>query len=100
MKAAKAVLMVLAAAAVILALFLMGGLFQRLLVAGARLADDVGDTVIITDDDVVGERAPVYETPLPAATWPAGDDPSWSEDMPLAPVDQTAEELAREMEGQ
>ena len=31
----------------------------------------------------------------PKSTVPPGDDPSWSEPMDSAPVDQTAEELAK-----
>jgi len=84
--------------AIILAAFL-AGLFQRLLIAGARLAQDMGDTVIITDEDVIGgdgEAAP-FATEPPAATWPPGDDPSWSEDMPQVPVDRTADELAEDL---
>ena len=64
-----------------------------------RNGDRRGEFMILTDDAEVGEVnasfAPAYDAPV--ATWPPGDDPSWSEDMPLAPVDQTADELAEEM---
>ena len=88
---------VLAVALVILFALFLGGLFQRLLIAGARLAQDLGDTVIVTDEVIGGDEA--LQTPETAlvATWPPGDDPSWSEDMPLYPVDKTADELAEEM---
>ena len=87
----------LAVALVVLLLFFLGGVFQRLLIAGARLAQDMGDTVILTDEDEVGGGATQTPEPVAAVTWPPGDDPSWSEDMPLVPVDQTADELAKEM---
>ena len=99
MKAIKVIAAILAAALVFVLVLFVGGLFQRLLITGAQMAQDWGDTVILTDDAEVGEGnasyAPDYDAPV--ATWPPGDDPSWSEDMPLAPVDQTADELAEEM---
>ena len=87
----------LAALAVVVALallFLLGGVFQNLLIAGARLAQGIGDTVMPEEDIPIGGAEP---TTAVAATWPPGDDPSWSQDMPLSPVDKTADELAEEM---
>ena len=83
---------------VALALFLLlAGAFQNLLIAGARLAQGIGDTIVPEGEVAVGpdEAGP---TAVAAATWPPGDDPSWSGDMPLSPVDKTADELAREMQ--
>ena len=99
MKAAKIAGGVLAAALALLLLALLAGLFQRLLIAGTQMARNLGDTVIVTDEDEGdedGEAAP-FQTDAPVATWPPGDDPSWHEDMPLSPVDKTANELAEEM---
>ncbi|MBR3502682.1 MAG: hypothetical protein IKO07_00380 [Clostridia bacterium] len=91
----------LAALAVVLGLallLLLAGAFQNLLIVGARLAQGIGDTVVPDEEQETGwdEAEP---SAAPAATWPPGDDPSWSEDMPLAPVDKTADELAEEMKG-
>ena len=96
MNAKKIGLTALAAAAGLVLLVLLGSLFQRLLIAGARMAQGIGDTVILDDEAVIGDGAAEPTAGL-QATWPPGDDPSWSGDMPLAPVDKTAEELAREM---
>ncbi len=100
MKTAKIAAAVFAAGLILLLVLFLGGLFQRLLIAGARLAQDMGDTVILTEEDEIGGEA--FQAPEAAAiaTWPPGDDPSWSEDTPLVPVDMTAEELAEEMKNQ
>ena len=98
MKTGRILLTALAVALVILLVMFLGGVFQRLLIAGARMAQDMGDTVIITDEDEIGgEEALQTPETVAVTTWPPGDDPSWSEDMPLVPVDQTADELAEEM---
>lgn len=99
MNAKKIGLTALAMLAVVVLLALLGSLFQRLLIAGARLAQGIGDTVILDDETPVGgdDEEP---TAAPMATWPPGDDPSWSEAMPLAPVDKTAEEMADKMKGE
>lgn len=91
----------LAALAVVLGLallLLLAGAFQSLLIAGARLAQGIGDAVLPDEAAETGEDEAEPGTVL-SATWPPGDDPSWSEDMPLSPVDKTAEELAEEMNG-
>ena len=96
MRAAKAVLSVIVIA---LAVGLITGLlmlFQRLLISGANMAGQWGDTLAVDQgasapDDTIETFAPVE----PKSTVPPGDDPSWSEPMDSAPVDQTAEELAK-----
>ena len=98
MKAGKIAGALVTALLALIVLALLAALFQRLLIAGTQMARDVGDTVILTEEDVVGEgETEPFATDAPAATWPPGDDPSWSEDMPLSPVDKTAEELAEEI---
>ncbi len=100
MKAAKIAGIALAAALALLLVFFLAGLFQRLLIAGTRMVQDMGDTVIITDDEEVGGKTAPAWTEAPVATWPPGDDPSWGEEMPQVPVDKTADELAEETENQ
>ena len=90
---------VLAALLALALLAFLAGVFQRLLIVGAQLARGMGDTVIVTDEEESADddALPAQPTDAPAATWPPGDDPSWSQDMPLSPVDKTADELAEEM---
>lgn len=96
MRAAKVVLSVVVIA---LAIGLIAGLlmlFQRLLISGANMAGQWGDTSTVDQgasapDDAVETFAPVE----PKSTVPSSDDPSWSEPMDSAPVDQTAEELVK-----
>lgn len=80
-------------------LLLLASVFQNILIAGARLAQGIGDTVVLDEETAIGGEEP-EPTAAAVATWPPGDDPSWSDDMPLSPVDKTAEELAAEMQGQ
>ena len=96
MRAVKAALsfVVIALAVGLIAGLLM--LFQRLLISGANMAGQWGDTSTVDQgasapDDAIETFAPVE----PKSTVPPGDDPSWSEPMDSAPVDQTAEELAK-----
>ncbi len=100
MKAAKIVGGALAVLLALALLVFLAGLFQRLLIAGTQMARNLGETVIVTDEEAAGEdEAPSsISTDAPVATWPPGDDPSWSEEMPRVPVDKTADELAEEME--
>ena len=96
MRAAQAMLSVVVIA---LAIGLIAGLlmlFQRLLISGANMAGQWGDTLAVDQgvsapDDAIETFAPVE----PKSTVPPGDDPSWSQPMDSAPVDQTADELAK-----
>ena len=97
MNAKKIGLTALAVALGLVVLLFLAGLFQNLLIAGARLTQGIGDTVI--PEEAAVDEEDEEPTAAPVATWPPGDDPSWSEDMPLAPVDKTADELAQELEG-
>ena len=96
MRAVKVVssIIVIALAIGLIAGMLM--LFQKLLISGANVASQWGDTSTAdqgasSQDDAIETFAPA----TPKSTVPPGDDPSWSEPMDSAPVDQTADELAK-----
>ena len=50
MKAIKVIAAILAAALVFVLVLFVGGLFQRLLITGAQMAQDWGDTVILSEN--------------------------------------------------
>ena len=72
---------------------LLTGVFQRLLIGGSRLIDNLGD-IELPETAYFDEDESEMPTAAAQATWPPGDDPSWNEEMPLVPVDMTAAELA------
>lgn len=96
MRAVRAMLSVLA---ILLALGLavgVVGLMGKLLISGAGLLGSWG-SVSLSEESAPGpEQAIETFSPVePASTVPPGDDPSWSLPMDSAPVDQTADELAK-----
>ena len=96
MKIARIISAIAATLAVIALAFALFIVFQRLLIHGSGMIESLGAIEIEEDD---GEEALEAETAAPAAaTWPPGDDPSWSQETQLTPVDMTADDLAREME--
>ena len=96
MRALRAVLSLAMIALAIAVIAGMIALFQRLLISGAGMAGQWGDTSIADNgasspNDAIETFAPAE----PKSTVPPGDDPSWSQPMDSAPVDQTADELAK-----
>ena len=94
MKALKHVLTGVAVLIIIGLILLIAGSFPRLLITGSRMLNSVGEIEIPYEEQIDDEE----EIPSITATWPPGDDPSWSMDMPMAPVDKTVEELAGDLE--
>ena len=78
----------------LLCLFAGKRFFSRLLIFGSQLVESIGDIQLAQPDEEM------EESPQPVVpTWKPGDDPSWSNDTNLVPVDKTVEELARESGG-
>ena len=101
MKGVKIGLSVLALLIAGLILAFLIGFFQRLIVSGAEFVSDLGDKLLLTEEDETPEATEdlysrYYRQNIAGPTVSPGDDPSWESEMPEAPVDKTAEELARE----